>query len=177
MPIKYNLTPELRVILKKPLGTLIRGSFIETPKRLKEMVNKERPLSIIAVGDTVSRNLAKNHIAAKLSIIDNKCMRKRIKPVLLSVEKTSCIKNPQGTITEEAVTAIQEAMQGSQSTKIIVEGEEDLLTLIAIIHAPENSLVLYGQPREGIVAVKITPEKKAQVSKILKAMETPRKTK
>lgn len=171
MPIKYNLTPELRINLKGPLGTLIRGSFIETAKRLGEIVNKERPIDIIAVGDTVSRNLAKNHIKTKLSIIDNKCMRKHVEPVLLAVEKTFHVKNPQGTITEEAITAIQEALQGSQSVKIIVEGEEDLLTLIAIMHAPENSMILYGQPREGIVVVRVTPDKKEQVLKILNAME------
>jgi len=89
---------------------------------------------------------------------------------LLAAEKTFYVKNPQGTITEEAVTAIQEALQGSQNAKIIVEGEEDLLTLIVIMQAAQNSLVLYGQPREGIVVVKVTPDKKAQVSEILKAM-------
>jgi hypothetical protein len=170
MPVKYNLTPELRITLKQPLGTLIRGSFIETTKRFSEMAYKERPPSVISVGDTVSRNLAKSHIATKLSIIDNKCMRKNVQPVLLAAEKTFYVKNPQGTITEEAVTAIQEALQGSQNAKIIVEGEEDLLTLIVIMQAAQNSLVLYGQPREGIVVVKVTPDKKAQVSEILKAM-------
>ncbi|MDI6805914.1 MAG: DUF359 domain-containing protein, partial [Candidatus Bathyarchaeia archaeon] len=59
----------------------------------------------------------------------------------------------------------------------IVDGEEDLLTLIAVLYAPQNSFVVYGQPYEGIVVVKVTPEKKAEVSEILKTMETARKTK
>src|SRR5208337_4836183 len=147
MPIKYNLTPGLRVKLKQPLGILIRGSFTETTRRFSEMVNKEQPSSIIAVGDTVSKNLAKNHILAKLSIIDNKCMRKKVQPTPLATEKTFHVKNPQGTITEEAIAAVQEALQSSsQNTKIVVEGEEDLLTLIAIMNAPQDSFVLYGQP-------------------------------
>jgi uncharacterized protein (UPF0218 family) len=171
MPIKYNLTPELRIKLKQPLGTLIRGSFTETIKRFSEMVNKEKPPSIISVGDTVSKNLAKNHILPQLSIIDNKCMRKNILPVLLAAEKTFHVKNPQGTITEEAIAAIQEALQSSEHAKIVVEGEEDLLTLIAIMDAPQDSFVLYGQPHEGIVVVKVTQGKKTEISDILKAME------
>jgi len=171
MPIKYNLTQELRVKLKKPLGTLIRGSFAETTMRFSEMVKKERPPSIIAVGDTVSRNLAKNHIPANLSIIDNKCMRRNVQSTPFATEKTFHVKNPQGTITEEAVATVQEALQSSQRTKIIVEGEEDLLTLIAIMNAPQDSFVLYGQPHEGIVVVKVTQGKKTEISELLKAME------
>jgi uncharacterized protein (UPF0218 family) len=171
MPIKYNLTPELRIRLKQPLGTLIRGSFTETTKRFSDMVNKEHPSSIIAVGDTVSKNLAKNHILAKLSIIDNKCMRKNVQSTPLATERIFHVKNPQGTITEEAIAAIQEALEGSQHTKIVVEGEEDLLALIAIMNAPQDSFVLYGQPHEGIVVVKVTQAKKTEISELLKAME------
>lgn len=171
MHIKYSLTSELRIKLKQPLGTLIRGSFTETMKRFSDMVNKEKPFCIISVGDTVSKNLVKNHILPKLSIIDNRCMRKSIPPTPLATEKTFYVKNPQGAITEEAIAAIQEALQSSQHAKIVVEGEEDLLTLIAIMHAPQDSFVLYGQPHEGIVVVKVTPGKKTQVSEILKAME------
>ena len=171
MPIKYNLTPELRVKVKQPLGTLVRGSFTETMIRFGDMVNKENPSSIISVGDTVSKNLAKNHILPKLSIIDNKCMRKSIPPTVLATEKTFCVKNPQGTITEEAIAAIHEALQSSQHAKIVVEGEEDLLALVAIMQAPQDSFVLYGRPHEGIVVVKVTTGKKKEVSEILKAMQ------
>jgi uncharacterized protein (UPF0218 family) len=171
MPVRYNLTQELRVKLKQPLGTLIRGSFSETTKRFSEMVNREQPTSIIAVGDTVSKNLAKNNILAKLSIMDNKCMRKKVQPMPLATEKTFHVKNPQGTITEEAIATVQEALRSSQHTKIIVEGEEDLLTLIAIMNAPQDSFVLYGQPHEGIVVVKVTQDKKTEISELLRAME------
>ena len=171
MHIRYNLTPELRVRLKQPLGTLIRGSFTETTRRFSDMAKREQPSSIIAVGDTVSKNLAKNHILAKLSIIDNKCMRRNVQPIPLATERTLHVKNPQGTITEEAIGAVQEALQGSQRTKIVVEGEEDLLTLIAIMNAPQDSFVLYGQPHEGVVVVRVTQGKKTEISELLKAME------
>jgi uncharacterized protein (UPF0218 family) len=177
MNILYTLTPELRIKLKKPLGTLIRGSYTETIKKLLDMIREEKPSTIISVGDTVSKNITENHAIPQLAIVDNKVMRRRIQPVPTTAEKIIHVKNPPGTITKEAATAIQTALKSNCHVKIIVEGEEDLLTLIAVLHAPENAFVVYGQPYEGIVIVKVTPEKKAEVSEILKTMETARKTK
>ena len=56
-------------------------------------------------------------------------------------------------------------------THIVVEGEEDLLTLIAVLYAPENSFVIYGQPHSGVVVVKVTGQKKRQVQEFLNAMK------
>jgi uncharacterized protein (UPF0218 family) len=36
-----------------------------------------------------------------------------------------------------------------------VEGEEDLLTLVAMAVAPLGSFVIYGQPGEGLVVVEV----------------------
>jgi uncharacterized protein (UPF0218 family) len=177
MKILYVLTPELRLKLKEPIGTLIRGSFSETMKKLAEIVEREKPKAIISVGDVVSKNLIENHIFPQLSIVDNRVMRKRIHPIQTKTEKIFHVKNPPGTITEEAATTIQEALKSNQHAKIVVDGEEDLLTLIAVLYAPQNSFVIYGQPHEGIVIVKVTPEKKVEVSEILKIMENFRKTK
>jgi uncharacterized protein (UPF0218 family) len=171
MPIKYLLTPELRIKLKQPLGILIKGSFVETMRRLKALVEKEKPPSIVAVGDTVSRNLTENGFAPKLTIVDNKCMRKNTKPPRLATDQAFYVKNPQGTITDEAEETIARALQGKQSVKIIVDGEEDLLTLPAIIHSADKSFVIYGQPYQGIVVVKATSEKKAEIEAILKSIE------
>ena len=53
--------------------------------------------------------------------------------------KNVYVANPQGTITEEAIAAIKAALETNEHTHIVVEGEEDLLTLIAVLYAPENS--------------------------------------
>jgi len=177
LAIAYNLTSELRLKLKKPIGTLIRGSFDETMKTFKGMMEKEKPAVIISVGDTVSKNLVENRVFPQLSIVDNKVMRKETRPIPITAEKTIKVKNPPGTITEEAIAAIQEALKSSCTVKIVVDGEEDLLTLIAVFHAPENSFVVYGQPYEGVVVVKVTREKKAEVAGILEAMKNVRKAK
>jgi uncharacterized protein (UPF0218 family) len=177
MVITYSLTPELRVKLKRPLGTLIRGSFAETIKNFKTITEKEMSTVIISVGDTVSRNLAENCLFPKVSIVDNRVMRRDAQPFQLQTEKTIQVINPAGTITEEAIKAIQDAIKCDSRVKIVVKGEEDLLTLIAVLYAPENSFVIYGQPYEGIVVIKVTPQKKAEIADILKTMETVRKAK
>lgn len=177
MAVLYRLTPELRRKLKKPIGTLIRGSSNETMKKFKNLVEKENPTMIISVGDIISENLTKSNISPKLSIIDHKVMRKKIQPIALKADKILHAKNPPGTITEEALSTIQEALKYNCHVKMVVEGEEDLLTLPAALYAPENSFVVYGQPLEGIVVVKVTKQKKAEVTGILETMGNFRKAK
>lgn len=177
MSIEYYLTPELRTKLKQPLGILIRGSFADTMKVLRKVIQDEKPSALISVGDTVSRNLAKTGFTPQLSIVDNKCMRKSVEPAKLAADQTVYVKNPQGTITNEAKEAIANALRGTQSVKMVVEGEEDLLTLPAILHASNNALVVYGQPYEGIVVVIVTDEKRAEINAILKSMGKTQKAK
>jgi uncharacterized protein (UPF0218 family) len=172
MRVVYSVTPEMRLKLKEPIGELIQGSFAQTMKTLKYIIAKENPSCLITVGDTVSRNVSNSGFYLKLSIVDNISMRRRVQPVLLKGNRTIQTKNPQATITDEAIKAVQQALGSPDRVKILVEGEEDLLALIAILHAPENSYVIYGQPHEGIVVVKVTKQKRQEVSMILKAMET-----
>ena len=104
-------------------------------------------------------------------------MRKSVEPTRLAADQTVYVKNPQGTITDEAEEAIANALRGTQSVKMVVEGEEDLLTLPAILHASNNALVVYGQPYEGIVVVMVTDEKRAEINAILKSMGKTQKAK
>ena len=170
MSVTYSITPELRAKLKEPFGVLIRGTFSETMSQLIDLVKKENPPKIVSVGDTVSRNLHATGIKPQLSITDNKSMRKQTRPATFCVKKVVHVKNPQGTITNEAIAAIREALEGDIQNHIIVDGEEDLLTLAVVLLAPKKALVVYGQPYEGIVVVKVTPEKKKEAQEILNAM-------
>jgi uncharacterized protein (UPF0218 family) len=170
MTVAYSITSELRAKLKKPFGVLVRGSFSETVNKLKAMVAAEQPPLIISVGDTVSRNLHGCGMSPQLSITDCRVMRKSVEPASFEGKKTVCVKNPQGAITEEAILAVRKALRSNEGVHLLVEGEEDLLTLVAVFYSPENSLVVYGQPHEGVVVVKATPEKKAEAAEILGAM-------
>ena len=172
MTIVYNLTPQLRIKLKEPFGSLIQGTPEQTMAKMKELVEKEKPPKIISVGDIVSRNLHKYSIHPQLTIIDNISMRDQKMPQEAEVEKTVYVDNPQATITQEAVAAVKEALEGDEHTHIVVKGEEDLLTLIAVLYAPINAVVVYGQPNFGIVVVKVTSQKKAQAQEFLNAMKS-----
>jgi GTP-dependent dephospho-CoA kinase len=170
MTTAYTITSKLRTKFKEPFGTLIQGSFHETMTKTKELVDKEKPPKIISVGDVVSQNLHEYNINPHVTIIDNKFLRTQSMPKMALAEKTVNVNNPKGTITEEAILAIKEALEKGQHTHIVVEGEEDLLTLIAVLYAPENAYVVYGQPYLGIVVVKVTSEKRAQAQEFLNAM-------
>ena len=177
MAVAYNITPELREKFKEPFGMLIRGSFVETMGKMESIAKRDKPPKIVSVGDTVSRNLHEHQITPQLSITDNKRMRRRIQGRIFAGKKVVHVKNPQGTITEESIDAIKEALESDEIVQVIVDGEEDLLVIVAVFYAPEKSLVVYGQPYEGIVVVKVTSEKKAEAAEILKAMKTVRKAK
>jgi len=176
MAVAYRVTPELRIRFKQPFGVLVVGSYTETMAVMTKLLKKELPPMIISVGDRVSRNLVDFKMPPQVSIIDNKCMRRRIAPKAVA-KNVIQVSNPRGTITDEAISVIRMAFEEGKRVQIVVEGEEDLLALIAVLYAPENSMVVYGQPREGIVIVKVTPEKKARVADFLKAMKSVRKAK
>jgi uncharacterized protein (UPF0218 family) len=167
----HYLTPQLRKELKKPLGYLIHGSLDETMMMMKSLIKKEKPIKIITVGDRVSQDLTDHTLQPDVLIIDNKIMRKEIPPISASADKIMNVPNPAGTITDEAWSAIEKAARSTHRIKIIVDGEEDLLTLVAILTMPDNSLICYGQPHEGIVAVKTTPNLKKKIRKIVDAMK------
>ena len=171
MTIAYAITPKLRKKFKEPFGLLIQGSFQQTMSKMKELVDNEKPTTIISVGDVVSHNLHEYNIHPQITIIDYKFLRTQTLTEMDPVEKTVKVRNPQGKITEEAIVAIKEAIEKKQHTHIVVKGEEDLLTLIAVLYAPLNAFVVYGQPHLGIVVVKVTAEKKTQAQEFLNAMK------
>jgi uncharacterized protein (UPF0218 family) len=172
LAIIYSITPELTVKFKEPFGLLLMGTFSENMTKLNAIVQKEKPSALVSVGDTVSRNLHSHRLKPNLSITDNKSMRRKVKSLTFEDKKVVHVKNPRGTITEEAFAAVKNALEKSfeNHTHIIVDGEEDLLTLVAVLHAPKGSFVVYGQPYKGIVIVKVTPEKKTEVTNFLKSM-------
>jgi len=107
----------------------------------------------------------------QIQIIDGLEKRnQRIMPADDTINTNLSCKNPPGEITEESIQVIRKAFSCESPVRITVDGEEDLLVIPVCIHAPENSIVMYGQPNEGLVIVTITPEIRAKVQKILDVM-------
>ena len=163
-----ELPEDLRDQLKNPLGNLIRDNDPNKETILKKIYAKSM---IITVGDRTTENMIQLGLRPQIQIIDGLEKRnQRQVPADDTINiKFSC-KNPPGEITEESMQVIQKAFSCEPPVRITVDGEEDLLVIPACILAPENSVVMYGQPNEGLVIVTITPEIRAKVQKILDAM-------
>ncbi|MGD2066242.1 MAG: DUF359 domain-containing protein [Candidatus Bathyarchaeota archaeon] len=170
------LTDELREELKKPQGLLIEGPFQDAMKRLKELVEIVKPSLVVSVGDIVSSHMVEEGISFDVLLVDNKTMRKPIQPIVVDVDQTLYANNPPGTITEEAWATIRQAIEQKGITKVLIDGEEDLLTVVTVLSAPDNAFVVYGQPHVGIVVVKVTTEAKEKMQRILDSMDNSSKS-
>jgi uncharacterized protein (UPF0218 family) len=140
-------------------------------KQLKVIIEKENPSKIISVGDIVSQHMLDFGLSLDVLIVDNKTMRKAINPIIVDVDQTLHAKNPPGTITAEAWDAIKDAIGYEGKTKVMIDGEEDLLTVVAVLSAPKDAIVVYGQPTVGVVVVKVTEEIKENMRRIVDLMK------
>lgn len=138
---------------------------------LREIIASERPVSVIFVGDVVSRNSAQAGLRATIRVVDQKENRKPTKNPEFSHGKVVRFENMAGTINATAWNVLRKAQKDADSL-VIVDGEEDLITLVAIDISPDGSLVVYGQPRKGIVVVRVNGEKRGEISTILKSMSS-----
>ena len=163
-----QLPDDLRDQLKNPLGNLINDN---DPNKENIIKNFFAESVIITVGDRTTENMLQLGLKPQIQIIDG--LEKRSECAVPADDtintKLSC-KNPPGEITEESIQVIQKAFSSEPPVRITVDGEEDLLVIPACVFAPENSVVMYGQPNEGLVIVTITPEIRAKVQKILDVM-------
>lgn len=157
-----TLTNKLRQELKKPLGVL------------RESIEDVSAANLVCVGDVVSEDAILAGLAPKIVVYDGKCNRVEtgISEAIKTYDAVEVgVENPAGALTGEAVNAVKKALEETAETKIRVHGEEDLLTLPAIKYAPVGYTVIYGQPNEGIVEVKVNEETKETVKKILEEMK------
>ena len=163
-----QLPDDLRDQLKNPLGNLISDNDPNKENIIKKISAES---VIITVGDRTTENMLQLGLKPQIQIIDGLEKRtQRIMPTDDTVNTNLSCKNPPGEITEESIQVIQKAFSCESPVRITVDGEEDLLVIPVCIHAPENSIVMYGQPNEGLVIIRVTPEIKAKVQKILDSM-------
>src|SRR5207245_10758018 len=119
---------------------------------------------VVVYGDTLAG--ANQYI---VRIVDHMNIRRRIRAVEIKVERTYKGRNPAGVVTKEAWDTIREALKDREALTLVA-GEEDLLAIPAVLESPDNALVVYGQPSEGLVVVTASAEKKSEVRKIVNRM-------
>ena len=162
-----HLPDNLKDKLKKPLGILLKDSDVT-----KESILKNIPIEsfVISVGDATTEKLIKCGIIPSLQIVDG--VEKRVKREMPSANVMTTLNctNPPAEITTESLNTIKKAFQSPKPVRIAVIGEEDLLVLPVVVFAPENSVVLYGQPNEGLVIVPINAEIRNKAQSIMDSM-------
>ena len=118
---------------------------------------------LATVGDATTARLLSFQIIPDVSVVDGK--ERRIKSskskIVLGGDKDSknlsfvrCSNKP-GSVSRRAISTIRDALKMPFPVRIVVSGEEDLLALPLFVMVPNGSVVLYGQPLEGMVIVRI----------------------
>ncbi len=163
-----KLPNSLRDQLKIPLGVLLLES--QTDKtNIKKFLSENS--YIITVGDRTTEKMIEFGLIPSLQIIDSQEKREKREPPKLANATELTVDNPAAEITSQSIGVIQQAFTMQPPVRISVNGEEDLLVIPVCVYAPENAIVLYGQPNEGLVIVKINPEIRNKTQKLLDSME------
>jgi uncharacterized protein (UPF0218 family) len=151
-------------LLKRPFGTLIREDEI-TKEKVLPMLQSAR--KIITVGDATTERMLSFGIRPDVAVIDGIERRSLRDRAISYYAKEMFCTNRAGTISDEAIEVLKKALEASPQIRVKVQGEEDLLALPLFAMAPKGSVVLYGQPLEGIVLVNITEEKQKQAKDLM----------
>jgi uncharacterized protein (UPF0218 family) len=152
------MTEQAKQRMQEQIGLLITGEIPIPYRILKGMLATEK-VKVIAIGDVVTENLLKVGIEPDMLIIDGKSMRESVNT---SMTCDITVKNPQSEITQELISAIRKGYR-----RILVDGEEDLAALPAILYADNQSIIVYGQPEKGIMVIRPTEENKNKVRETL----------
>ena len=163
-----KLPDSLRDQMKIPLGVLLPENQTQKDEIQKHLTDNSY---IITVGDRTTEKMINFDLIPSLQIVDGQEKReKRVPPQSKNATELK-VDNPAAEITSQSISIIKKAFTVQSPVRIFVNGEEDLLVLPVCIHAPDNAVVMYGQPHEGLVIVKITPEIRNKAQSLLDLME------
>jgi len=163
------LPENLRNELKIPLGKLIPNNSSEKEDYIRKIYSEK---VVITVGDATSELLLQMGLIPLLHIVDGQEKRKkRFLPLADVITTELTVKNNPGEINSESFNLIKNIFEEKPPIRLVVDGEEDLLVLPVCLFAPENSVVMYGQPNEGLVIAEITSEIRDKVQKIVNQMK------
>lgn len=158
------LSPKDKKALQRPFGTLVPDAQV-TKQKIASLLKGAK--KIIAVGDTTTKRLADFGIIPDVAVVDGKERRSARNPAPGYSAKEMRCKNRAGIISGRAVEVLKRALSEEEPVRVTVDGEEDMLALPLFVMAPLESVVLYGQPLEGLVAVKMTAAKRKQAKDLM----------
>ena len=185
---RWILPISLRPTLREPLGDVFPGQVHEKKsivRRIIDTIQKVNPVMTFAIGDIIAGSLWDVGFVPSIAVIDYKSRREALTENSKFVYpeerreirnlKTRKYRNRAGTIETSAVRRLKALcnayLKNNSPQCLVINGEEDLMVLPAILVAPLSSLVLYGQYDLGVVAVKVTEEKKIEVWEVVKKFD------
>ncbi|WP_247731155.1 GTP-dependent dephospho-CoA kinase family protein [Halovivax limisalsi] len=156
-----SLPKSLRHELKDPVGP------IETDS---ETLLGAAGDPLVTVGDVVTYHVLEAGRRPDVALVDGITERAAVDAAVretVTAGETVDVANPQGTITAALAHELVAAIDDPEPVTILVDGEEDLAVLPAIVTAPEGASVVYGQPGEGMVHAVVTDELRAEIRSLL----------
>lgn len=151
--VVVELQQELRPELKEPFGPIYTDA---------ETLLADAGEPLVAVGDIVTYHLTRAGRTPDVALVDGRTKRSTVDDGIRETiergafDREIAVVNPPATLSAALLEALREGIDADETTIIVVEGEEDLAALPAILTAPPGASIVYGQPDEGMVHV--TPE-------------------
>jgi uncharacterized protein (UPF0218 family) len=163
----YRLPEELRSRLAAPLGTVYSAEEARGPDF--ERLVRSAPMTV-TVGDRVTDTLGAMGRTPDVQVVDGVERRTAREVPAVGYARLIRVKNPAGMITEDAISGMRKAFLGKKPVRVLVDGEEDLMAMLAIAMAPISATIFYGQPGVGVVVVKANAFEKSRNRAILAKM-------
>jgi len=150
-----HLPQSLRPTLKRPFASIV-----------KKITRSQ--FGTVAVGDIAAISLLNQKIIPDLAIVDLKTKRQPVFPDLksLGLKPGLTAPNPAGTVNRRAVKQLLSCLN-QKLCSLLIDGEEDLLVLPAVLLAPLRTTVFYGQPDRGLVKIIVSETTKSKALKFL----------
>ena len=166
--VLLSLPRALRAEMKEPLGPI----YTDVTRLLADAGEP-----IVTVGDVVTYHLLRAGHRPDVALVDGKTKREAVDDAVWDAidgfDRRVEVANPPATLSASLLAELRAALDraGSGTTVVVVEGEEDLAALPAVLAAPDGASTIYGQPGEGMVLAGTTPDRRAVVRDLLERMD------
>lgn len=138
------------------------GNIVDEPSEFRK--------TTVVVGDVTLKKFIDNNWEFNLGVFDGQTKREKLDQGLeLDSKHLQEINNPAGTITPKLFEFLSNWLESSKDKEFLkINGEEDLATVAAILAAPLNTAIYYGQPDQGMVEVFADEKTKEAFFQVLK---------
>lgn len=163
-----RLPRALRGELKEPLGPV----YTDAARLLADAGDP-----VVTVGDVVTYHLLRADRRPDVALVDGKTKREAVDDAVWDAidgfDRRIEVSNPAATLSESLLVELRAAIDraGTETTVLVVEGEEDLAALPVLVAAPDGASLVYGQPDEGMVLAAVTDEARESALSLLERME------